>query len=146
MIKQEIEQKIREALKAGDASLLSTLRYLLSAIKNCEIDLHHEATDEEVITVIQKQVKQHRESIEAFQKAGRKDLEDKEKYELEVLQKYLPSQMSGEELKTVVVEVIAQLPEADRKSFGKVMGGVMSRVKGRIDGNTVTKIIKEIIS
>ena len=81
MLKQDIEQQIKEALKAGDQFSLSTLRFLLSAIKNEEIAKQHEATDEDVIAVVQKQAKQRRESIEAYQKGGRLDLEQKERQE-----------------------------------------------------------------
>lgn len=145
MLKQQIEQQMKEALKTGNASLLSTLRFLMASIKNLEIEKRAEASDEDVISVVQKQIKQHRESIEAFQKAGRKDLEDKEKFELEVLLKYLPAQMSEEELRVVVKEAIDQLPEAERNNFGKVMGAVMGRVKGKADGNIVGKVVKESI-
>lgn len=145
MLREQIEQQMKEALKTGNVPLLSTLRYLMASIKNFEIEKRGEATDEEVILVVQKQVKQHHESIEAYQKGGRKDLEEKEKFELEVLLKYLPAQMPEEELRVIVSEVINQLPEPDRNNFGKVMGAVMGKVKGKADGNMVSKVARESI-
>lgn len=145
MLREQIEQQMKGALKTGDAFLLSTLRFLMASIKNLEIEKRAEATDEDVISVVQKQIKQHRESIEAYQKGGRKDLEEKEKYELGVLLKYLPAQMTEEEVRIVVAEVIGQLPEVDRKNFGKVMGAVMGRVRGKADGGMVSKVVKELL-
>lgn len=92
MLKSQIEQQIKEALKAGNRSLVETLRFLISAVKNAEIDLKRDATDEDVIMVVQKQVKQHRESIEAYKSAGRDDLFQAEQAQLEILQGFLPHQ------------------------------------------------------
>lgn len=145
MLKQDIEQQIKESLKGGDQLRLSTLRFLLSAIKNEEIAKQHEATDEDVITVVQRQIKQRKESIEAFQKGGRTDLEQKERDEMAILNNFLPQQLSEEELRKVVSEIISQLPEGEKNNFGKVMGMVMGRVKGRTDGNIVSKVVKEVL-
>ncbi len=145
MLRQDIEQQMREALKAGNRELLDTLRFLFSAIKNAEIDWKREATDEDVVAVVQKQVKQHKESIEAFQKAGRLELAAKEESELNILSKYLPQQMGEDELRVIVSESVNGLPESDRKNFGKVMGAVMGRVKGKAGGDLVSKIVKEVI-
>lgn len=141
MLRQDIEQQIKEALKAGNREVLDTLRFLFSAIKNAEIDWKREATDEDVVAVVQKQVKQHRESIEAFQKAGRPELAAKEESELNILVKYLPQQMSEDELRGIVTEIINGLSDDDKKNFGKAMGAVMARVKGKADGNTVGRIV-----
>ncbi len=146
MLKQDIEQQIKEALKGGDQVRLSTLRLLLAAIKNEEIAQQREATDEDVVAVVQKQIKQRKESIEAFTKGGREELAAKERQELEILNKYLPQQFSEEEVKKMVQEVISQLPEEERKNFGKVMGAVMARVKGKAEGNLVSRLVKENLS
>jgi len=94
---------------------------------------------------VQRQVKQHKESIEAFTKGGREELARKERAELEILKTFLPQQLSSEEIKKMVEETITQLPEQDRNNFGKVMGAVMGRVKGKADGNTVGKVVKELL-
>lgn len=146
MLKQQIEEQIKNALKGGEELRLSTLRFLLSAIKNEEIAKQREVTDEEVISVVRHQVKQRKESIEAFQKGGREELAGKERQELEILNKFLPQQLSEEEVKKLVQETIAELPESERKNFGKVMGMVMSRLKGQTEGNIVAKVVKEVLS
>ncbi len=146
MLKQDIEQQIKEALKAGEQFKLSALRFLLAAIKNEEIARQREATDEDVVAVLQKQAKQRRESIEAFAKGGREELAEKERQELEILNKFLPQQMSEEEVKKTVQEVIAELPETERNNFGKVMGASMARLKGKAEGNLVSKAVKESLA
>jgi len=144
-LKQQVEEQIKESLKKGDKLRLSTLRFLLSAIKNEEIAKQREATDEDVVAVVQRQVKQRLESIEAFQKGGRKDLEQKERDEMAILNTFVPQQLSEQELRKIIHEVIAVLPEGDQKNFGKVMGQTMGKVKGRADGNSVSKVVKELL-
>lgn len=145
MLKAEVEQQIKEALKSGDALRLSALRLFLAAIQNEEIAKQKELTDEEVVVVASRLLKQRRESIAAFEKGGREDLAAKERAELEILSKFVPQQLSPEEIKKVVEEVRGELPEADKNNFGKVMGMVMGKVKSRADGNTVSKVVKEIL-
>jgi len=146
MLKQDIESQIKEALKSGDQMRLSTLRFLLAAIQNEEIAKQKELTEEDVVAVVQRQVKQHRESIEAFQKAHRDDLVQKEQTELQILNKFLPQQLSEEELRKVVEEVVGQLPESEKNNFGKVMGAVIGRVKGKTDGSMVSEVVKEFLA
>lgn len=144
-LKLEVEQGIKDSLKGGDQLRLSTLRMLLAAIKNDEIAKQKEATDDDVIAVVQKQIKQHRESIEAFHNAGRTDLEQKERDEMAILSTFVPQQFSEEEIRKISEEVRSSLPESDRNNFGKVMGQAMVRVKGRADGNIVSKVVKELL-
>lgn len=144
-LKQQIEEGIKTSLKGGDSLRLSTFRLLLSAIKNDEIAKQKEATDDDVIAVTQKQIKQRLESIEAFHNAGRTDLEQKERDEMAILSTFVPQQLSEEEIRKISEEVIATLPEGDRKNFGKMMGQTMTRVKGRADGNIVSKVVKELL-
>ena len=146
MLKQDIESQIKEALKSGDQMRLCTLRFLLAAIQNEEIAKQKELTEEDVVAVVQRQVKQHRESIEAFQKAHRDDLVQKEQTELQILNKFLPQQLSEEELRKVVEEVVGQLPESEKNNFGKVMGAVIGRVKGKTDGSMVSEVVKEFLA
>ncbi|MCL5090695.1 MAG: GatB/YqeY domain-containing protein [Patescibacteria group bacterium] len=143
MLKQQIEEEIKAALKSGDQVRLSTLRLVLSAIKNLEIDKHSEATDEDVIVVVQKQIKQRKEAIELYRKGGREDLAAKEEAELSILNKFIPQQLSEPEIKKVVEEVRAGMPETEKNNFGKVMALVMARVKGKAEGNLVGKVVKE---
>jgi hypothetical protein len=145
MLKAEIEQQIKVALKSGDQLRLSALRLFLAAIQNEEIAKQKELTDEEVAAVAQRLIKQRRESIEAYEKGGREDLAAKERAELLILSKFIPQQLSPEELKKIVEEVRGKLPEGDKNNFGKVMSAVMGQAKGRADGNTVSGVVKEIL-
>lgn len=146
MILEQLKVDLNEALKARDEIRVSVLRFLLSAIHNQEIQKQQDLTDGEVIAVIQKQVKERRESIEAFQKGGREDLMNKEEAELDILSKYLPQQLSEEEVKNLVTEVIKETGEGSPADFGRVMGAVMGRVKGRAGGSIVSKLVKEKLS
>lgn len=146
MLKQQIEQQIKDAMKSGNQMLVDTLRFLLSAVKNEEIAKQKEVEDEDVIAVVQKQIKQHRESIEAYQKAGRIELEQKERAELDILNKFLPQQMTEDEVKKIVSEVVSSLSEGDRNNFGKLMSAVMPKVKGKTDGTVVAKLVKEVLA
>ncbi|MGI5826284.1 MAG: GatB/YqeY domain-containing protein [Patescibacteria group bacterium] len=145
MLKSQIEQEVKEALKAGDQTRLSVLRLLLAAIRNEEINKNKELTQEEEIAVVSRQVKQRREAAEAYRKGDRVDLAQKEEVEIEILNNYLPQQLPEEKVREIVQEVIEALPETDKGNFGKVMGAVMARVKGQTDGNTVSRIVKETL-
>jgi hypothetical protein len=145
MLKAEIEQQIKEALKGGETLRLSALRLFLAAIQNEEIAKQKELTDEEVVVVAQRLLKQRRESIEAYEKGGREDLAAKERAELLILSKFVPQQLSSEELRKIVEEVRETLPETDKNNFGKLMGTVMSKVKGRADGSAVSQVVKEVL-
>ena len=146
MLKQQIEEEMKVALKAGEAVRLSTLRLLLSAINNENISLQKELTDEDILKVIAHQVKQRREAIDAYEKAGRSELAKQEGEEMAILNKYLPQQLSEDEVRKIVTEVISQLPENEKNNFGKIMGAVMAQSKGKTDGNVVSKLVKEVLS
>ncbi|HSW96477.1 MAG TPA: GatB/YqeY domain-containing protein, partial [Candidatus Saccharimonadales bacterium] len=125
------------------------IRLILSALKYYEIQkggAGYEATDEDVIAVIQKEVKQRKDSIEQFSAAGRQDLVDKEQKELDRLQTYLPAQMPEEEVRKLVAEAIAQTGAASLQDIGKVMGALMPKTKGKADGSVVSRIVKEQLS
>jgi len=145
-LKQKLQEELRQSMLAKDALKTSVLRMLLSAINYYEIQkggAGYVASDEDVLSVIQKETKQHRDSIEQFTKAERQDLVDKETKELELLQKYLPPQMPEEEIKSLVKETIAKTAASSMSDIGKVMGALMPKVKGKADGGIVNKIVKE---
>jgi len=146
--KERIKADLTAALKAGDAALALTLRYLLAEIHNGEIAKGRDATltEEELASLLQKQAKQRTESIEAYQKGGRDDLVEKEKNELEVIQSYLPEQMGEEEIKKLVAEAVSQTGAAGITDMGKVMGALMPKVKGKADGSLVSRLVKESLS
>jgi uncharacterized protein len=142
----QISQDLNLALKARDEVSVSTLRFLLSGIHNAKIAKGSELSDPEVLTEIAREAKRHKESIEAFEKAGREELASKEKAELGILQKYLPEQLTEEEISKVVLKVIAEVGATGAGDIGKVMGIVMARVKGKADGGVVSEIVKGKLS
>jgi len=140
-----LTEELKEALRAGNHIKLSVIRLLKSSIKNREIEKMAPLTDEEIIDIIMTALKQRRESIEQFQKGGREDLVQKEKSELEVLQTFLPQQLSEEELVSEVQAVIREVGASSPKDMGKVMKIVMVRVKGRAEGARVSSLVKELM-
>lgn len=149
MTKQQLKSELTQSMLAKDELKTSVLRLLLSALNYYEIQkggAGYEATDEDVLSVIQKEVKQRRESIEQFTNAGRKELADKEKKELEMLQAYLPTQMSEEEIKKLVIEVIKEMNAGSMQDMGKVMGALTPKLKGKADMGIVSKMVKDSLT
>jgi uncharacterized protein YqeY len=141
---EKIEADYKTAFKAGHRPKVEMLRMLKSAIKNAEIEARHNLTDDEIITVMTREAKRRRESIQMFQHAGRSDLVDKENAELQELMFYLPTQFSDSEIEAVGLEVIAEL-KATAKDFGRVMGAVMKKVKGQAEGERVSTAVKKLL-
>lgn len=139
-LKEQIENATNQALTQQDKLGLSVFRLVKSAIKNTEIEKGRELTDEEVIVVLEKQAKQRKDSIEQFENAKRQDLADKEKAELSLIEKFLPEKMGEEEIRSIVKDKVAELPDQD---FGRVMGAAMAELKGKADGATVQRIVRE---
>lgn len=149
MLKQSLQQELKQSMLAKDELKTSVLRLLLSAINYYEIQkggAGYEASDEDTITVIQKEAKQRKESIEQFKNAERQELVDKETKELEILQKYLPEQMGEDQIRRIVKEAIGEIGATSIAEIGKVMGALMPKVKGKADGNLVSKIVREELS
>lgn len=142
----QIKQDLIEAQKAKGELTVSTLRFLLSGIKNAEIEKREALTDAEVLVQIQKDAKRHKESIEAFEKANRQELAAKEKAELGVLSKYLPEQLGREEVEKIVDDVIGKSGASSVSEIGKVMGQVMAKVGSQADGTLVSQIVREKLS
>ncbi len=146
-IREQIMADIKSAMVAKETVKLGALRMLQSAIKNREIELRPNAiTNDEVLGVVKKLVKQRKESIDQFQTAGRQDLVDQESAELKVLEVYLPAQMGREQIETIVTEVIASLGAKTVKDMGPVMKEVMARTAGAADNKLVSEIIKSKLS
>ena len=142
-LKDRLLQDMKEAMKARDQLKLSTLRLLVSEIKNKEIDAKGELKDEAILAIIQKAVKQRQDSIAQYEKGGRQDLADKEKAELEILKTYLPEELSQEEILKIIDEAIAATGATSPKEMGKVMREVMPKVKGRADGKMVNELVRK---
>ena len=129
-------------MRAKDAARLSTIRLLLAAIKQREVDERIELDDAAVVGVIEKMIKQRRESIAQFEKAARKDLVDAEKAEVQVLSAYLPAQMSDAEVGKLVDSVISETGASGAKDMGKVMAALKSRLAGKADMGKVSGLVK----
>jgi uncharacterized protein len=142
-LKKKIISDLKDSMKAGDQITRGVLRLLNSDIKNAEIEKGGEAGDNEVIELIKRSVKRRKDSIEQFAKGGRADLVSKEKEELAVLEKYMPEQMSEEEIRKIVKKVIAESGAPDASAFGKIIGAVMKETAGNADGNLVSGSGKE---
>lgn len=142
-ISDEIDVALTGAQKEKDEVKVSTLRLLKSAVKNKEIEVGHLLTDDEVLAVIGKSAKERRESIEAYEKAGRDDLVGREKTELEILSHYLPEQMGEGEVSKIVEEVLAGFGQVSQADTGRVIGAVITKVAGRADGNLVSGIVRQ---
>lgn len=149
MTKQDLQQQLKESMLAKDAERTSVLRMLISAITYFEIQkggAGYVATEEDVMQVVQKEAKQRRDSIAEYQKGNRQDLVDKEQRELEILQVYLPQQMTEDEIKEVVKKTIEQTGAKTIQDLGKVMGMLVPQTKGKADGAIVSRIVREILS
>lgn len=145
-LKQTIIEDMKSAMKEGNALKRDTLRMLDSMIKNTEIEKMKKETgltDEEVIEVVTRAVKQRKDSVAQFEAGGRPELAEKEKNEIEILSAYMPAQLGEDEVRKVVKEVILATGAASKADMGKVMGQAMGRLKGQTDGNVVKKIVEE---
>lgn len=141
MITQTLQEKIAEAMKAHEETKVSTLRLLSSAFNYEKIAKQHDLTEEEELAVVRREVKQRRDSIEAYDKAGRSDLSEKEKVELVILQEFLPPEMSDEDLTKIVDEAMNIIKPTGLQDMGKVIGFVKGKAPNA-DGGKVAQMVK----
>lgn len=142
---EQIRSDLTAAMKAQEKERLSTLRMLQSALKNEQINSGHELSDEEAMNVIRKAVKQRQDSIEQYTTAGRTELADKERSEMELLKTYLPPELSEAEIESGIREIIASTGAASKKDMGKVMKEATARYKGRADGKKIQEIVQRLL-
>ncbi|MFC1808345.1 GatB/YqeY domain-containing protein [Candidatus Omnitrophota bacterium] len=140
---KQIENDLKEAMKSKDAFKLSTLRLLKAALMNAKIAKKEELKEEEVASIIKKQIKQRKDSIEEFKKGERCDLVEKERNELNILKNYLPEDLAPEQILSAVKEAIAQTQASSMKDMGNVIKEVMANTQGRADGKTVSEFVKK---
>jgi uncharacterized protein len=148
-LQKQIDEDLKNAMRAKDAARLSVLRLLKAALKHAAIEkvgADGELNDPDAVAVIRKQVKQRQDSIESFGKGGRVDLVEKEKAEIAVLNNYLPQAMSTEELKGMVAETIAEVGATSRAQMGTVMKALQPKVAGRADGKTLSAEVARQLS
>ena len=145
-LRDRVTEDMKSAMRAKDAARLGTIRLLLAAIKQREVDERITLDDAQVIAVLEKMVKQRKESIAQFEQGGRTDLADKERAEIALLQAYLPAQLSEAEVDALIKEAIAATGAASVKDMGKVMGAVKAKAAGRADMGAVSARIKAALS
>ena len=145
-LKDQITEDMKTAMRAKDSERLGTIRLLLAALKQKEVDERVVLDDAAVIAIVDKLIKQRKDSLEAFQKAERKDLADKEAAELVVLQAYLPARLSADEVAAAVKAIVAELGASGPGDMGKVMGVVKTRLAGKADMGQVSAAVKAALS
>ena len=141
---EQLDQDVKEAMKAKNESVLSALRLVRSAFKNKQIDLGHPLTESEAQAVLKTLVKQYRDALVDFTTAGRTDLMETQQTEIALLEKYLPAQMSEAEIEPIVQKIIADL-QATPKDMGRVMGLAVKEVAGRADGTAVKTVVEKLL-
>ena len=141
-LREKLNEDIKTAMKAREPERLAALRLMLAAVKQREVDERITLDDAGVIAVVEKMIKQRKDSIAQFEKAERRDLADKERYEISVIEGYLPQQLSQGEIEAVVAEAIASTGAKSPADMGKVMGVVKPKLAGRADMGKVSAIVK----
>lgn len=141
-LKRRIQEDMKAAMRAKDSRRLAVIRMIMAAVKQREVDERITLDDAQVLTVLDKMLKQRRDALAQFQEAGRTDLVDKEAYEIEVIQQYLPPPLGTEELDALVEEAIQATGAASPKDMGKVMGWLKPRIQGRADMSAVSASVK----
>jgi hypothetical protein len=146
-LKETIYSDLTEAIKAKKEAEVSTLRMLKAEIMKFEVSggAKKDATDEDVISIIQKQVKQRKDSEQQFRDGGRSEMADKEANEAKILQTYLPEQLNEDEIRKIVEEGIAETGAELKSDMGKVMGAIMPKLKGKADGKLVNQIVMQLL-
>ena len=145
-LKEQLMSDFKDAMKAKDEVRKNTISFARAAVKQYEIDNRKELDDEGIVAILAKQVKMRKDALSDFEKAGRMDLADAYKQEIEVLQKYLPAQLSADEIRDIVKATAAELGiEGGKQNMGKLMGAVMGKVKGLADGGDVKKEVEAFL-
>jgi len=142
-IREKLQEDLKQALKNKDTLVKDTIRYAISMIKKYEIDNKVELSDNGIIPILQKYVKQQKDAIFHYKKASRDDLVEKAQKEIEILSRYIPAALSKEELLKIIDEAIENTGAVSQKDFGRVMREVMPRVKGRAEGSEVNQMVRE---
>lgn len=145
-LQDQINNNLKDAMRAKNVETLSVLRMLVSALKNKQISLQHDLTDEDILGVIASQAKQRKDSIEQYREGNREELAQKEEKELAILNAYLPEQMGETEIRNIINDAITKTGAQGPQDMGKVMGALMPQIKGKADGALVSKLVKEALN
>ncbi|MCF6137972.1 GatB/YqeY domain-containing protein [Pseudalkalibacillus berkeleyi] len=141
-----LNEDMKQAMRNKDKQRLTVIRMVKASLQNESIKLGHELNEEEELTVLSREVKQRKDSLQEFEKAGRDDLVENLRKEIEVLGEYLPQQLSEEEVDQLVKETIEQVGATSKQDMGKVMGAIMPKVKGKADGGLVNRLVQQNLS
>jgi uncharacterized protein YqeY len=144
-LKEQLRADVAKAMRSGDTETRNTLRLLLAAVKQAEIDGRSTLDNAGVLAVLTKQAKQRRESIAEYEKAGRPSLAASERAELELIESYLPKMLGRDEIKDMATQVITELGVTDLKGMGQVMGRLMPQMRGKADGRLVNEVVRELL-
>ncbi|MCG8028286.1 MAG: glutamyl-tRNA amidotransferase [gamma proteobacterium symbiont of Stewartia floridana] len=143
MLKQRIQDDVKTAMKAKDKERLGTLRLITAAIKQREVDERAELDDSQVLAILDKMIKQRRDSVEQYESAGRQELADQEKSEIAIIEEYLPAGLSDEEVAGMIESAIQEVGAAGMQDMGKVMGKLKPQMQGRADMGKVSGLVKQ---
>ena len=145
-LKDKLTEDLKQAMRQRDEQRRSTLRLVMAAIKNAEIEKRRELEEGELLAIIAKEAKQRHESIAQFERGGRQDLADREEAELQILLAYLPEQLSREEIEAQARQIIAEVGAASPAQMGQVMRRLMPLMQGKADGKLVSQVVKELLA
>ncbi|MFD1952631.1 GatB/YqeY domain-containing protein [Paenibacillus thailandensis] len=144
-LSERLNDDMKQAMKNQDKFKLATIRMVRASIKNLEIDLKRPLDDNEVLDILSREIKQRKDSLQEFEKAGRDDLVTALRAEIEIISQYLPAQLSEEEIKAIVTQTIQELGASSKAEMGKVMGALLPKVKGRADGKLVNQLVQQFL-
>lgn len=145
-LKEKLMEDLKTSMKNKETIRKNTVTMVRAAIKQIEVDQRRDVSDDEILEIISKQVKEKRFAIEEFKKGSREDLVELTESEIEILLEYLPKQLTEEEVEKIVIETIKEINATSMKDIGLIMKAVMPKVKGRTDGNIVNKVVKKVFS
>ncbi|MEB3100693.1 GatB/YqeY domain-containing protein [Ferviditalea candida] len=144
-LSERLNEDMKQAMKSQDKFRLSVIRMVRSSVKNLEIDERRTLSDDEVIGILKRELKQRKESLQEFANAGRDDLAETAKAEIAIISEYLPEQLSEGEIKQLVEQTIQEIGASSKSDMGKVMGALMPKLNGRADGKTVNQIVQQFL-
>jgi uncharacterized protein YqeY len=144
-LNERLNDDMKQLMKSGDKFALSVVRMIRSTVKNAEIDTRKTLSDEEVLDIMTREIKQRRDALQEFEKAGRDDLADQAKAEIEVIQRYMPQELTEQELLSIVEETVNEVGASSKSDMGKVMSALMPKVKGRADGKKVNEAVQRFL-
>jgi uncharacterized protein YqeY len=142
----QLQEALKDAMKNGDKARRDVIRVLQSAIKQVEVDTRKDLSAEDVVAVLQKEVKMRRESIDEMESSGRTEHLQQTRDEVEIIQAFLPEQLSHDEIKALVQQIIADTGAESARDTGKVMAALMPQIKGRADGTLASQVVRELLS